>query len=173
MIKTVNPFSERLNQINLWTGRLAAWVILAMMLITFLVVVLRYGFGIGSIALQEAISYCHAFAFLVGAAYTLQQDEHVRVDIFYQRFTDKQKAWVNCLGTLVFLLPLCSFLLVSSWHIFITAWEIREGSPDPGGLPFLYLFKGFLPLSMSLLILQALLTFATSAHQLIVNEGAE
>ena len=165
--------SKRLSLLSLWTGKCAAWSILVMMLITFLVVVLRYGFGIGSIALQEAISYCHAFAFLVGAAYTLQQDDHVRVDIFYQRFSHKQKAWVNTLGTLIFLLPLCGFLMVNSWHSFVSAWSIREGSPDPGGLPFLYLFKGLLPLSMGLLILQALLTFTESAQQLIIKETAE
>ena len=163
--------TDRLNLINLWTGKVAAWLILLMMLTTFLVVVLRYGFGIGSIALQEAISYCHAFAFLVGAAYTLQQDEHVRVDIFYQNFSTQQKAWVNCLGIVVFLLPLCGFLLFSSWHMFVSAWEIREGSPDPGGLPFLYLFKGLVPASMVLLILQAVITFIDAAKVLIIKEA--
>lgn len=142
-----------------------------MMLFTVLVVILRYGFDIGSIALQEAIIYCHAFAFLVGAAYTLQQDEHVRVDIFYRRFSSIQKAWVNAIGTLIFLLPVCIFLLILSWNMFANAWNIREGSPDPGGLPFVYLLKGLIPLSMLLLIVQALISFARAAAELISKEA--
>ncbi len=160
-----------LEKISFYTSRLLIWLLLAMMLISFVVVVLRYGFGIGSIALQESISYCHAAVFLLGAAYTLQQDTHVRVDIFYQHFSPQQKAWVNALGTLLFLIPLCLFLLLTSWTFFTDAWNIREGSPDPGGLPFLYLLKGLIPLSMLLLLTQAIVLLFQSAAVVVLNKA--
>ena len=144
-----------------------------MMLLACCVVLLRYGFNIGSIALQEAVTYCHAFIFLLGAAFTLQQDAHVRVDIFYQRFSAEQKAWINALGCLTLLLPFCIFLLLSSWQFFDNARVISEGSADPGGLPFLYLFKGFLPLSMLLLLLQAGVIFCKHCHVLLFSSSCE
>lgn len=159
-----------LDKLSLWSGKLVSWFILLMMIFTCLVVLLRYGLGIGSIALQEAVNYCHATAFLLGAAYTLQQDEHVRVDIFYQSFSARGKAWVNACGTIVFLIPFALFLLFTSWQFFLSAWQIREASPEPGGLPFLYLFKGLMPLAMLLLLMQALSVLGKAARTLIVKE---
>lgn len=155
-----------------WSSHISAWLLLAMMLLSCLVVLLRYGFGIGFIALQEAVNYCHGTAFLLGTAYTLQQDEHVRVDIFYQRFNATQKAWVDALGTLVFILPFASFLLYCSWSFFFNAWQIKESSPEPGGLSFLYLYKGLLPLATLLLILQAVALLLKNAHTLVIISTA-
>jgi TRAP-type mannitol/chloroaromatic compound transport system permease small subunit len=167
----VHLLIKKISTLNQLIGQIAAWLIFVMMLISFTVVILRYGFGLGSIALQEAVSYCHAFAFLLGAAYTLEQDEHVRVDIFYHRFSENNKAWVNAFGTLVFLMPFCCFLLFSSWHMFESSLAIRESSPEPGGIPFLYLFKGLIPLAMFLLLLQALALLFQSTIKLVVRQG--
>ena len=138
------------------SGKAVAWLTVVLVLLTFAIVVLRYGFNLGWIWLQESLTYLHVLVFSVVAAWTLQKDGHVRVDIFYQRFTPKQKAWVDALGYLILLLPFCIFLLVTSWHFFLQGWYIREGSPDPGGLPYLYLLKGFLPLASFLLLLQGI-----------------
>ena len=154
---------------NRWISRACAWALLLMMLSNCLVVLLRYGFGIGFIALQEFVNYCHAFAFLLSVAFTLQQDAHVRVDIFYQRFNTQQKAWVDALGCLVFILPFASFLLYCSWHFFISAWHIEESSAEPGGLAFLYLYKALIPLASLLLIVQALAMFFRHAYTLIFS----
>ena len=137
-------------------GRLVAWASLAMVLTTFAIVVLRYLFNFGSIALQEAVTYLHATLFMLGAAYTLKHDGHVRVDIFYQRLSVRGRAWVDLLGTLLLLLPFALFLLWVSWDYVASAWALREGSRDSGGLPWLYLLKSVIPAMALLLIVQGL-----------------
>lgn len=156
-------FSARLLQIQQtiqsgtrWLGRSVAWLTLGMVLLTCLVVVLRYGFNLGSVALQESVIYLHGCVFLLALAYTADCDEHVRVDIFYSRFSVANKAWVNCIGSLVLLLPFAVYLLWASWPFFINALEIREASGEAGGLIYLYLFKGLLPLAALSLVLQGL-----------------
>lgn len=160
------------NTINRQLANLAAWVLFCAMLLTFALVVLRYGFADGSIAGQELVNYGHAFAFMLGAAYTLQADEHVRVDIFYQGFSAIQKAWVNALGTLVFLLPVAGFLLHAGWNMFYKSLLMNEGSADAGGLAFVYLLKGIIPLAMLLLIMQAFVVLLDAARLLVIRESA-
>ena len=128
------------------SGRALAWCVLLMALITTVVVILRYGFSTGAIALQESITYLHGSLFMLGVAYALYSGAHVRVDIFYRDFTARQKAWVNALGGIVFLLPLCVVVVVLSWGYVADSWAVRESSPEPGGIPFLYLLKSLLPL---------------------------
>lgn len=135
-------------------GRLVAWLGLVMVLLTFVVVLLRYGFAIGSVALQEAIVYLHATLFMLGVAYTLQRDAHVRVDLFYRRLSRRGQAWVDLLGTLVLLVPLCLFVLFSSFGYVSDAWAIREGSREAGGLPWVWLLKTLLLVMPVLVLLQ-------------------
>jgi TRAP-type mannitol/chloroaromatic compound transport system permease small subunit len=151
---TLHRLSTALARIAETVGNAAAWLALALVLVTFAVVVLRYLFQFGSIAMQESILYLHASLFLLGAAYTLKRDGHVRVDIFYRGFTPRGKALVDLLGSLLLLLPVCSFLLWVSWDYVAGAWALREGSPEAGGLPFVYLLKTLIPLAAALLILQ-------------------
>lgn len=151
------------------TGRVIAWLTLAMMVITCVVVVLRYGFGIGSIALQESVTYMHAVVFMLGAAYTFERDGHVRVDIFYRRFNRRQQAWVNALGSLLFLLPLSLFLFFISLDFVASAWEIRETSGEPGGIPAVYLLKTLLPVMALTLTLQGLADFLRSLVTLMTT----
>ena len=160
------------NTLNRYVANIAAWLLFFAMLLTASLVLLRYGFNIGSIASQELVTYAHALAFMLGAAYTLQQNEHVRVDIFYQRFSPTQQAWVNACGTLIFLLPVVIFLLASSWQMFINAWHIRESSADAGGLAFVYLLKAIIPLAMFLLVLQAVVELLNAAKTLIIRDAS-
>lgn len=136
-------------------GRWVSWATLAMVLLTCAVVALRYGFDSGTVALQETIVYLHCILFLLALAYTADVDQQVRVDIFYRRMGARQQAWVNCLGSLVFLLPFALYLMWTSWPWFLQAWTIREASPEPGGLPWVYWLKGLLPLAALSLVLQA------------------
>jgi TRAP-type mannitol/chloroaromatic compound transport system permease small subunit len=119
-------------------------------------VVLRYGLNLGSIALQESITYLHAMVFMLGAAYTLQRNEHVRVDIFYQRFSERRKALVDVAGTLLFLIPCCFFIFWVSLDYVAAAWSIHEGSREAGGLPAVFLLKTLIPITAVLLGLQGL-----------------
>ncbi len=151
------------------TGRLLAWLLVLLVINMFLVVLLRYGFDYGSTALQELSTYLHASAFMLGAAYTLRHNGHVRVDIFYQRYTARRRAWVDCIGVIVFLLPFCGYLLFYSVEFFLSSLAMREGSSEPGGLPALYLLKALIPLAAILLALQALAEFARSLRELLAT----
>jgi len=137
-------------------GKAISWLMLVMVLVSFIIVVLRYGFNIGWIAMQESVLYMHGFIFMLGAAYTLKADAHVRVDIFYQRFSQKQQALVNIFGGLFLLLPVCGFIFYISFDYVQMSWHIMEQSPEAGGLPFVYLSKSFILLFCVFLSLQAL-----------------
>ncbi|ROR99072.1 TRAP-type mannitol/chloroaromatic compound transport system permease small subunit [Sinobacterium caligoides] len=138
------------------TGRWISWLSIVMMIVVSLVVLLRYGLNIGSIALQEAANYLHASLFMLGAAYTLKQGQHVRVDIFYRRFSTLTRAWVDSVGAIVLLLPTMLFIAFASCSFVSESWAVREGSSDPGGLPFVYLLKSLIPAMAILLSVQAL-----------------
>jgi TRAP-type mannitol/chloroaromatic compound transport system permease small subunit len=139
-----------------WTGRAVSWLSLLLVLTTFVVVVLRYVFDEGSIALQESTTYLHASIFLIGMAYTLQQDAHVRVDIFYSRLSKSNKAWVDLCGSLFLLLPFMLFVSWISWTYITDSWSVLEGSREAGGLPGVFLLKSLILVMTFLLSLQAL-----------------
>jgi TRAP-type mannitol/chloroaromatic compound transport system permease small subunit len=138
------------------TGRLLAWLLLLMMLASCLVVILRYGFDLGFIALQESVTYLHASVFLLGAAYAMKHGAHVRVDIFYRNFSARGKAWIDSLGCIVFLLPLCVYIFISSWDFVLQSWQIGEISSEPGGIPAVYLLKALILLLAFNLSLQGI-----------------
>jgi TRAP-type mannitol/chloroaromatic compound transport system permease small subunit len=143
-----------INRLNEWIGRAIAWLTLAMVVVTFTVVLFRYLFNTGWIAMQESITYMHALVFMLGAAYTLRHDGHVRVDIFYQRFGSRGRAWVDLLGTLLLLLPFMLFIAWVSWEYVAISWELEEGSREAGGLPGVYLLKTAIPLMALSVLLQ-------------------
>ncbi|MBT8126657.1 MAG: TRAP transporter small permease subunit [Gammaproteobacteria bacterium] len=145
-----------------WSGRTVSWLTLLMVITTFIVVVLRYIFDIGWIGLQESITYLHATVFLVGAAWALQQQAHVRVDIFYSRFSIKTRAWIDLLGSLFFLLPVMIFIAWISWEYVSDSWAVLEGSREAGGLPGVYLLKSLILVSALMLMLQALVQISRS-----------
>ena len=161
-------FTKRLGMINEWTGHAVAWLTLLMVIVTFSVVVLRYGFDLGSIAMQESVIYLHALNFMLGTAYTLKHDAHVRVDIFYQKMGPRGQAWVDLFGTLMLLLPMCGFIGWSSWEYVAAAWSVREASGEAGGLPFVYLLKSTLLLMPALLIIQGVVIIINS---LLILQG--
>ncbi len=144
-----------IDNINLGVGRTLAWLTLLMVLLVALVVLMRTFFGVGSIALQESVTYLHATVLMLCLGYNLQQGGHVRVDVFYGRLPAVRKAWVNALGSVVFLLPFALFLVFASINFVTKSWAIGETSADPGGLPVVYLLKTLIPLSGILLALQA------------------
>ena len=147
-----------LERISELTGAAMAWLTVLMVLGTFVIVVLRYVFDLGWIAMQESIVWMHAAVFMLGASYTLKHNEHVRVDIFYRRTTAERRAWVNVAGTVVFLLPLAGFVAVTSWDYVSTSWAIREASREAGGLPypFVPIMKSLIPATAVLLMLQGI-----------------
>ncbi len=141
-------FGELLDSISIGVGRAISWLTLLMVIVTFIIVVLRYVFDTGLIWLQESLTWMHAVVFMLGAAYTLQQEQHVRVDIFYRKMSDKRRAWVDFLGVLVFIFPICAFLVYTSMDYVAASWSVREVSRNSGGLPY-----PFVPLLKSVLII--------------------
>ena len=127
-----------------------------MVLITCLVVIMRYGMDMGSVFLQDVVLYLHGSLFLLGAAFALKRGAHVRVDIFYRNFNKSQKALIDLLGNVIFLQPVCWTILLYSWGYVEFSWRIMEVSPEPDGLPFVYIQKSLLIAVAVLLSLQSL-----------------
>ena len=152
-------------------GRACAWLTLFLVFATAAVVVLRYGFGIGATALQEAVMYGHALVFMGAAAWTLQRNGHVRVDIFYQRFPARRQALVELLGNLMFLLPVCLFFGWNSWDYVSNAWSTFEGSSESGGLKFVYLQKSIILLLVVSLVQQSLAELIRYGYRLAGHEA--
>ncbi len=141
-------------------GKSTAWLVLVMVLIGCWNVVGRYlgrlvGQNMASNSLLESQWYLFDLVFLLGAAYTLQKNDHVRVDIFYKSLPDRQRAWINLLGTCLFLFPFCGLVIFYSWESVLNSWQIWEGSPDPGGLPR-YPIKTMIIVGFLLLIFQGI-----------------
>lgn len=140
-----------LDRISSITGKLTAWLTLFMVIVTFIVVIMRYVFDAGLIWVQEAVVWMHAVVFMLGAAYTLHAEEHVRVDIFYRSMSERRRAWVDLVGVIVFLMPLCVFLAWASFDFVTQSWRIGESSRESGGLPY-----PFVPMLKSVLLLMPL-----------------
>lgn len=153
---TLNRFISLQNQLQIRLGHFIAWGSLTLVLLMALIVVLRYGFNIGEVSLQEAALYNHAILFMLGIAYTYQQDQHVRVDVFYTHASPKRKAWINLLGTVILILPSMIFILWTGWDYVSASWTIQESSAEAGGLAYLYLLKSLILIMACLVILQSL-----------------
>lgn len=167
-LQSLASFIDALND---HTGRAIAWLTLFMVIIQFGVVLLRYLFNTGWIAMQESILFMHALVFLLGAAYTLRHDGHVRVDIFYQNLSERGKAWVDLLGSLLLLLPVSLFIFIYSWEYVASSWQLLEGSREAGGLPGVFLLKTTLLLMPALLALQGIATIGKCL--LVINGRGE
>jgi len=137
-------------------GRAVAWFSLVMVLLMAAIVALRYLFQFGSVAMQESVMYVNALIFTLGAAYTLKEQRHVRVDIFYGRFKPRQQALVDLIGSCLLLLPCACFIIYASWDYVSVSWRIRESSAERSGLPWVYLLKASIILLAVLLIIQGI-----------------
>ncbi len=148
MIDRIDRFTDAL-------GRGVAWLNLAMVGITCIVVVLRYAFDMGAIFLQESVVYLHGVVFLTGLSYALQHDAHVRVDILYSRLSPRSRALVNGLGHALLLMPISMAIVIVSWGYALNSWAVLEGSAEVSGVPAVFLLKSLIPISAALLFVQA------------------
>ena len=136
-------------------GRGVAWLTLFMTMLIFAIVLLRYGFNLGWIWLQESVTYLHALVFMVAAAWAFQTDDHVRVDIFYRDRPERYRLAVNLAGTLLFVVPFSIFLLYIGWDYVAASWANNEASREAGGLPLVWLLKTLILALPALLLLQS------------------
>lgn len=166
MITAAKRLIRAINALNEWVGKTVSWLVLAVVLLICFDITVRYllsagilfGFSYQAGALQELQWHFFALIFLLGGAYTLKHDEHVRVDIFYQSawMTPKRRAWVNFIGSFLFLIPFCLIIIYSSYPFVYDSYLHHETSPDAGGLTHRYLLKFAIPLGFSLLLLQGI-----------------
>src|SRR4051812_4194250 len=156
MLKRLTSLIKSIERLTTAVGRAASWCTLAIVLIGFAVVLMRYLLGLGSIWLQETIIYAHAALFLLAAAWTLKEGGHVRVDVFYADASPRTKAIVDLIGTLLLLLPFCAAVIWFSLPYVARSWAILERSRETSGLPVLFLLKALIPLFAAMLLLQGL-----------------
>lgn len=147
-------FAECIDRLSIAIGKAVAWCVLAMVLVQFAVVLLRYVFGLGSIWMQESVLYLHGATFMLAAAYVLAVDAHVRVDIFHREAGPRARALVDLLGALLFLLPMCVVILVVSSPYVARAWSVLEGSRETSGIQGVYLLKTLILVFTVLMALQ-------------------
>lgn len=148
--------SRAIDAVNGLLGRAIAWLVLVMALLQFVIVIMRYVFGVGSLALSESVVYMHGLLFTVAAAYTLLVDKHVRVDIFYRDASPRRQALVNLLGTVFFLIPMCILILYVAYPYVARSWGVLEGSRETSGLPGVFLFKTVILVFAGMLIAQGI-----------------
>ncbi|MYZ48244.1 TRAP transporter small permease subunit [Propylenella binzhouense] len=137
-------------------GEIVKWLVVAMVLVEFANVVLRYVFAIGILAAQQSVVYMHALVFMLAAGYALMADAHVRIDILYREAPPRRRALVDLAGALLLLLPFCAAVFWLALPYVGHAWAALEGSTETGGLPFVYLLKSVILLFAILLALQGL-----------------
>lgn len=142
--------------INEWLGRLVSWTALGMVVMMTLIVLLRYVFTEGAPWQQESVRFMHGILFLAGAAYAFKHEALVRVDVLYQAMSESRKAWVNIIGTVLFLFPTCVALFYFTWDYVIGSWQILEGSSEYNGMPGVFMFKTFMWICGGSLALQGI-----------------
>jgi TRAP-type mannitol/chloroaromatic compound transport system permease small subunit len=162
--------ADRIDRLIAAIGRTVMWLCLFLVLMQFTVVLLRYAFAIGSIWLSESIIYAHAALFLLAAAWTLQQNGHVRVDVFYSKASARQKAIIDLLGSLLLLLPVMAVIIYFALPYVARSWSMLERSRETSGLPFVYLLKTLIPLFALLMGLQGI-SQAMRALLLLTTQG--
>ncbi len=169
----MTDLADRIDRCNAAIGRAAAWAAVFIVVVQFGVVVLRYGFGTGSIWLSESILYGHALLFMLAAAWTLREDGHVRVDIFYAQAAPRRKAMIDLVGTLVLLLPFMLVLAVLALPYVAQSWAVLERSRETSGLPAVFLLKTLIPVFALLFALQGIAQAIRAANVLVADTTNE
>ena len=152
----MKQISHIIDLFNEKIGVLTSYLTIPLILITFFVAFMRYALDFGSIAIQEITIYLHALIFTVGASYTLKNNMHVRIDIFYNKFSNDLKKNINLFGTIFFLLPSCILIFTTSFNYVISSIMLLESSKEAGGLPILYVLKSYILLMVFSLFLQGI-----------------
>lgn len=167
----MTTFCDRVDAINRTVGAAVRWCALIMVLVQFLLVVLRYVYGVSYVFLNESVLYLHGALFMLGAGYTFLVDGHVRVDIFYSRLGERGRAIIDVFGHLFLLLPSMAVLLVYSWPSVRRSWSILEGPISVGGIPASFLLKSLIPAFCILLIIQGVANLLRDVGRLRAAAG--
>lgn len=153
-MKILKQIDKIITGINYFLFKLGAFFTFCLVLLMFWSVLYRYIFNASNTWFDELLWHIFGFSFLLASAYTLHQDGHVRVDILYQRYSKKTKAWVDIAGVLFFLMPLCILLVYHGYFYALDSYHIKEISGNPNGLPYRWIIKSSIPFGFLILILQ-------------------
>ena len=156
MLSLFEKIVSRIETVSEKSGKLISWVTSALVVLICVDVLQRYLFNYSKNWILELEWHLFALIFLIGAAYTLKEDKHVRVDLFYAQFSKKKKAWVDLIGSIFFLIPWCILVIIKSFDYALNSYSFREGSANPGGLPALYIIKFCIVAGFVLLMLQGI-----------------
>jgi TRAP-type mannitol/chloroaromatic compound transport system permease small subunit len=167
MIKLATALVTLIDRLNNAVGKITALFALAIVLLQFIIVLMRYVFGIGSIFIQESIIYFHAILFMVGAGYTLLHDGHVRLDVFYRTASKRTKNLINLMGSLVCLLPMSLLIWAYAWPYVLQSWRVLEGSKETSGIQAVFLLKTVVLVFAGLLFAQGVSLAVRSLFGLI------
>jgi len=167
VINFFRKLCSRIDSINEMVGRVVAWATAVVVMVVFVDVVMRYLFNTSYVFTQELEWHLFGFIFLMGAGATLLKDGHVRVDIFYQRYGHRGRAWINLLGVIFFLIPGCIMIIVTSLKFVASSFAVLEGSPDPGGIPYRFILKSCIPAGFVLVFIQGIALGIRSFFHLI------
>lgn len=162
----------RIEALNGLFGRIAAWCLVAMMMVQVLVVLLRYVFRTGFLWMQESVLYLHVSVALLAAGFALANHAHVRVDVFYATASRRTRAAIDMAGAVLFLLPFCGVVLYLSVPFAAASWAVLEGSIQPSGIPAVFLLKSALVLFPILLGLQGMVFAARAFRSLTSPDGS-
>jgi TRAP-type mannitol/chloroaromatic compound transport system permease small subunit len=173
MLTTLKKLAFWIEMLSDKSGKLISWLTTFMVILICIDVLQRYLFNYSKNWILELEWHLFALVFLIGAAYTLKEDKHVRVDLFYSNFSKKKKAWVDLIGTLFFLLPWCILIIVKSYDYALNSFSFKEGSPNPGGLPALYIIKFCIVIGFVLLLLQGIAVMIKSILTLLDKNTSE
>ena len=149
----MNIFMNLLGKIIDTVGFLCGILMILMVMNVFYDVVMRYVFSDVNIGMQELEWHLFAAMFMFGIGYTIKERGHVRVDIIYDRLTAKLKAWIDIIGTLIFAIPFTTLIIYYGYGYSLEAFQMGEGSADPGGLPHRWIIRSVIPLASSFVIL--------------------
>ncbi len=152
----MNALLSSLDRLNDYTGRFAAGVVIALVLLVTYDTLARYLFSGGSVALQELEWHLHDILFMLGISFALRHKAHVRVDLFYEKYSPRLKAWINLIGVVFLVIPFSAFILYNGATFAADAYTYMEGSPNPGGLPYRYLIKSLIAVAFGLVLIQSL-----------------
>ncbi len=155
-MKYIKLIIRLIDGLNTKVGHAISWLSTFLVLVVCYDVFTRYFLRKSSVGVQELEWHIFAVLFLLGAAYTLKLDNHVRVDVIYTQLSTRGKAWINLLGGLIFLIPFSILVLWACQGFISMSWAIQETSPDPGGLPYRYILKAMIPAGFSLILLQGI-----------------
>ncbi len=156
-----------IKKINRTIGVAMQYLIMAMVFAQFLIVIVRYVFSTNSLMAQESIVYMFATSFMLAMAHTFMKGEHVYLDIVFNHMTDRQKAWVYFLGSIVFFIPTIGIITYYTWDYVLRSWAILEGGLETNSLPFVYLLKTVLLIFCIQMLLHAVVLIVESVQFLI------